>query len=383
MKTTINKKTVLLLLSIALLGACSPDDESSATNQGEGQNATSQAAPSDEIAGQLSTTYYPAVIQDGQYDLSHSRGNVVNSTSQANLRNFEVGLYSLSQSVFPTDEYGLQEGNVISEDTLNEWLSGQDKDKAPEGLNPANSNADKAEDYEPKYLNSILEYDFTQADEDDSHQLAGITIGLSMNSSDTFTTDDESETQEFQIDEATALAKGQEIAAIITERIRSNEDHDYSNIPIQFSIFYNAPEDDLGGGTFLAEAVSNSGNELGEWTQHNRDYVAFGVDEAPNGDDETAFTRFRNSVQNFFPRLSGLSGVGLYENDQLTELDITINSQFDGYTTIIALIQHTIEEANNIFVSDIPIKITIKAPSGTVAVVSREAGSSTFDYVVL
>lgn len=381
MKTTLRKKLALLMMSVVLLGACEQGDGTNAESSADKptENAAKQEQQVlDEIAEPLSTIYYPAVIKDGHYNLNNNRGNMAGESSQINLENMERGLYQLAQAAFPTDQYVLSEGGVIGDDQAAEWLSAESDDN-PAGLNPANSSATDRSAYEPKYLNSILEYDLMQADENGDYQLAGLAIALAINSVDTF--ENGTTKEEITIDKETAIAKGQETAIKVIARIRENENH--QNIPIQVALFLNTASDDLAGGTFFAEAISNQENELSEWISYEHDYVAYGVDEAPDSEDTAAFTRFRTSIEDFFPVLSGLSGVGLYENDKLTDISININTQFDGYTEIIALTQYAIDEANNIFRNDVPIRIEIETPNGLAAVLTREAGSTTFAYVIL
>lgn len=390
MKASLSKQIAILLMSAVLLGACGQNEDATAessksTASGDAQQAGSQDTArkdqeqvADDVAEQLSAGYYSAVIKDGYYALSDSRGVVAGNTSQANMKNMERGLYQLAQGAFPTDQYALKEGSVISDKEAITWLSAQTKEN-PDGLNPAKSESTKLSDYEPKYLNSILEFNFTQADKNGEHQLKGIAIALSMNSVDVFTNSDTEE--EIVIDPETSLSKGKEMAIKIIARIRENKS--YKDVPIQIALFQNKPSGNLAGGSFVAEAISNQGTELSQWVSHEREFIAFNVDEAPNAEDETAFTRFRNNVEGFFPRLSGLAGVGRYEEGKLGQINIAINTQFDGYTEVVALTQFAIDEATNNFRNDVPINITIETPSGVAAVLSREAGSSTFDYVIL
>lgn len=390
MKASLSKQITLLLMSVVLLGACGQNEKTTAestkltasgdTQQTDGQDTTrkDQEQVADEVAEQLSTGYYPTIIKDGYYALSDSRGVVAGNSSQANMENMERGLYQLAQGAFPTDQYALKEGSIISDENAINWLSAQTKEN-PEGLNPAKSESTKLNDYEPRYLNSILEYNFTQADKKGEHQLKGISIALSMNSIDVFTNSDIEE--EIVIDPETSLSKGKEMAIKVIARIRENER--YKNVPIQIALFQNKPSGDLAGGSFVAETISNQGTELSQWVAHDREYVAFSVDEVPNVEDDTAFTRFRNNIEGFFPRLSGLAGIGRYEEGKLGQINISINTQFDGYTEIIALTQYTIDEATNNFRNDVPINITIETPRGVAAVLSREAGNSTFEYVIL
>lgn len=368
------KKLSILLLASFALAACQNDDTSSATSSSAANQSSSSTDEQSKQTDQLSTEYYPSYIEDGAYQINGASGLVAGATSQANLENLERGLYDLAQSYFSTEDYSIKEGQVIGEDTANNWL-GAATDDNPDGLNPAGAIAKEEADFEPRYLNSIMEYDFVNAD----GNVAGITIGLAMNYSDTFTSDDKSKEVEITSDQR--IEQGKQMAETIVSRIRENEA--YKDIPIQVAIFENAESGDLGGGTFTTDAVSSSGTSFGDWSTYNQDYIVYGVDDAPNEEDTVSFTRFRDHIQSFYPQLSGLSGVGYYEDNELQKINVIINSQFDGYSEVIALSQQAISTANSVFNSNVEIQIQVVTADGVRALLSRPRDADTFDYVLV
>ncbi|WP_405196506.1 CamS family sex pheromone protein, partial [Streptococcus anginosus] len=46
--------------------------------------------------------------------MSESRGLMARPTSEANMRNFEEGLYRIAEGQFSTEEYYFQEGQLIT-----------------------------------------------------------------------------------------------------------------------------------------------------------------------------------------------------------------------------------------------------------------------------
>jgi protein involved in sex pheromone biosynthesis len=361
---------IVMLASFAL-AACqngeSDVSQASSTSSTETQSSQNQT-------DQLSTEYYSSYIQDGTYQINGASGLVSGDTSQANLENLERGLYDLAQNIFATEDYSLKEGQVLSEDTVNEWL-GAKSDDNPNGLNPAGALSETIDGFEPRYLNSIMEYDFVNANGD----VAGISIGLAMNYADTFTSD--SDSQEVEITADQRIEQGKAMAETIVSRIRENEA--YANIPIHIAVFENAASGDLGGGTYTTDAVSSSGTSFGDWSSYTKDYVVYGVDDAPNEEDTVSFTRFRDQVSSFYPQLSGLSGVGYYEDNELKKINIIINSQFDGYSEVIAVAQQAIATANSVFKTNVEIQIQVVTADGVRALLSRPQDADTFDYVLV
>src|SRR5699024_12108363 len=114
------------------------------------------------------------------YRTSKTRGMTLSLNSGINISLFEKDLMRLSQDTFSTETHFIQEGQYLSKELVNSWLDRKSEDN-PEGLNPSESG--EGEDRDPRYLTSILEFDvFTESDE--YLQLAGVSIGLTLNTVD-------------------------------------------------------------------------------------------------------------------------------------------------------------------------------------------------------
>lgn len=373
MKVNKRKNWGLLLLSLCLLAGCQvvPQQENKESKEEISEQNT---------GGRLSRAYYSALSQEGRYDINNIRGIVATSTSQANLRQFEKGLYDLAREQFSTDDYLFREGSVIDRKMANRWLGTKSSDN-PDGLNPKEARATKREDFKPKYLNSILEYDLLTHSDNGQSRLAGISIGLAMNSQVTFSNDEGQELVE--IDEETAVSEGKKMATEIIARIRANNPT-YGKIPIQVAIFYSAPLDNIAGGAYKSEGISVAGSSFSDWRNINIEHKVLGLGEDPSDEVSVGFSRFREEVEDYFPQLSGIQGIGTYQDGQLIRLDIKITSQFDGYSETIALVQQAIKEANTIFRNNNgEVSMTIQGPAGIHALMNRPSGETTFTYDII
>lgn len=369
------KTLSILLVATLALAACQNDQADTSESAGSASQASSNNTEEQQSkTSQLSTEYYPSYINDGTYQVNGALGYQAGASSQANAENLQRGLYDLAKNIFATEDYSIQEGQVIGEEKTNEYLKAK-SDKAPEGLNPSGANAETLDEFEPRYLNAIMEYDFV----DQEGNIAGISLGLGMNYSDTFTT--ESESEEVEITSEQRIEQGKQIAEQLVADIRENEA--YADTPIHVAIFENEESGDLGGGTFTTDAVSSSGNSFGDWSTYNQDFIVYGVDDAPNEEDTVSFTRFRDQIQGFYPQLSGLSGVGYYQDNELQNVSIVINSQFDGHSEIIALSQQAISTASSVFNNNIEIQIQVVTADGVRALLTRSKDSDTFNYVLV
>lgn len=366
------KTLSILLVATLALAACQNDQADSTESAGSASQSSSSSE--EQQTSQLSTEYYSSYISDGTYQTNSASGITAGVSSQANAENLERGLYDLAKNIFPTEDYSLQEGQVIGEDQTLAYLTAQ-SDENPDGLNPSGYASTTMEGFEPRYLNTLMEYDFVDQD----GNIAGISIGLGMNYSDTFNS--ESETQEFEITSEERIEHGKQMAEKIVSNIR--QDEAYADTPIHVAIFENEESGDLGGGTYTTDAVSSSGNSFGDWSTYNQDFVVYAVDDAPNEEDTVSFTRFRDQIQSFYPQLSGLSGVGYYQDNELQNVNIVINSQFDGYSEVIALSQQAISTASSVFNNNIEIQIQVVTADGVRALLTRNKDSDTFDYVLV
>lgn len=366
------KTLSILLVATLALAACQNDQADSTESAGSASQSSSSSE--EQQTSQLSTEYYSSYISDGTYQTNSASGITAGASSQANAENLERGLYDLAKNIFPTEDYSLQEGQVIGEDQTLAYLTAQ-SDENPDGLNPSGYASTTMEGFEPRYLNTLMEYDFVDQD----GNIAGISIGLGMNYSDTFTSDSNSE--EVEITSEERIEQGKQMAETIVADIRENKA--YADIPIHVAIFENEESGDLGGGTFSTDAVSSSGNSFGDWSTYNQDFVVYAVDDAPNEEDTVSFTRFRDQIQSFYPQLSGLSGVGYYQDNELQNVNIVINSQFDGYSEVIALSQQAISTASSVFNNNIEIQIQVVTADGVRALLTRNKDSDTFDYALV
>ena len=75
--------------------------------------------------------------------------------------------------------------------------------------------------------------------------------------------------------------------------------------------------------------------------------------------------------------------VGYYQDNELQNVNIVINSQFDGFSEVIALSQQAISSAISVFNNNIEIQIQVVTADGVRALLTRNKDSDTFDYVLV
>lgn len=351
-------------------------------------------------ANQLSTDYYRAVITDGRYEMGIASSSNTNLSSAGNTLAFEEGLLRISKGIFPTDQYFLQEGQIIDEETMTNWLARESSDN-PEGLNPAlaaneeetapETETTVAEGEEttvaeenqvivdststPIYLTQVMEKNI-MVETEEGYELAGVVIGLAMNSVYQYT-DDQGVSYEQEISLGEMRERGRQYANIIVGRLRNTEA--LRNVPIVVGLFRQTPADEIAGGTYVMNGVSREGNYISDWTEQNEYRVALPIVESGDYSEQYAFfDNFSSEVRNFFPHLNGVTGEALYIDNGLASLNIEIVSQFYQQSEITALTQHVTDVATKNLPENIPVEISIVSAHGPEAIITRAATSSQF-----
>lgn len=361
---------------------------------------------------QLSSDFYRAVIIDGQYQIGASASSNNNLSSAANFRAFEEGLLRISKQVFPTEQYFMQEGQIIDEATMTSWLA-RESATNPEGLNPAlpeedaetqssleeslasEESVDPADDPEdvteegaeeneqivtnvqstPIYLSQVAEKNL-MVETEEGFALGGIVLGLAMNSTYEYT-DADGVIHEQEISVGEMRERGRQFANIIVGRLRNTEE--LRSVPIVVGIYRTAPSDEVVGGTYVLDGISREGNSVTDWTENNEYRIALPIIEASDQSDQYAyFDNFNNEIINFFPNLNGISGEALYIDGGLASLNVEIVSQFYKQTEITALTQHITDVSQRTLPEGVAIEIKVISDAGVEAYVGRPAGATQY-----
>ncbi len=153
------------------------------------QNSTSSSSSSSSTIQVINANNkqgeYKTVVKNGSYVTSAARGIAVTTEDGLNAQSFEQAINELSKKFFSTKKYIFQEGQYLSATTLNDWLDRYSSSNKL-GLNPVN-NGKTDNSRNPEYLQSIEENDFMTEGSGSNLNLAGMTIGIAMNRTDSYT----------------------------------------------------------------------------------------------------------------------------------------------------------------------------------------------------
>ena len=158
-------------------------------------------------------------------------------------------------------------------------------------------------------------------------------IGLALNSVHYYQKEQYGATFETKISHDVLAAEGKKIGEEIIKRLRTIEG--LKEVPITIALFEQASKTSVIPGTFFSYAHAGKGSaNLGDWKNIDEKYVLFPSNEATDQhrDDVTAFSNFKQDVEDYFPNFNGVVGRAFYAGGQLQELNIDIPIQFYGQT---------------------------------------------------
>ena len=373
------RKIKLVLLSLVCVWGLSACGNLEKADFGStGGTSTSDKSNKYQISGSTDGTEYSALLSGGKYKVSQSRGlTVTQNENSLNLVSFENGLTNLSKQYFSPKNYAFQEGQHISKSTATKWLKRRSKSNST-GLNPVDNDKTDPDERNPIYLQQILEQDYLKK-ENDTYKISGMTIGLGLNDIDYYQKEQYGATFQTKISQAEREKQGKAMATKILARLRAKKG--LENVKIIFALYTQAENDSLVGGTFFAQATSDSGTTLSDWKAINQENGVLPVvneQKAVNDGDAESFSNFKSKVQSFFPNISGVTAQVHYQDKQLQGMKIKITTQFFGENEIRSFSQYVGTTATRYLPADIPIEITISSVDGMQAFLNRDQGEKSF-----
>jgi len=378
----VRKISLLALSMVFLLSACAPNfQKQNETVQTKEKTTGKAIIPKYNI----SNNYYRTILP---FEPGEARGLVVNNiNTRYDLNEFEMGLMRIAQNSFDTDKYYFQEGQQIKAATIKQWLSRQytaaqlkeKQIKAADniGLNPVNTSPAGSTPSSPVYLAHILEHDYLTKDDKGNVSLAGITIGLALNSIYYYKLQSDGDTLEKKIPFSEMEQEGKKMAAEVVKRIRSMKN--LGNIPITIALFEQQSKTSVVPGNFFTYSTVDQGSsDLNSWEKVDEKYYLFPSTDAENDhrDDTIAFLNFKQDVEEYFPNYNGVIGKAFYVGDQLQDLSITIPIQFYGKTEGIGFTQYVTGLVMEHFPKYLSVSVSVTSVDGPEALIVKKADAT-------
>jgi len=358
---------------------------------------------------QLSEDNYKTILP---YRPSQSRGVIVDQVAnRLDIDEIESGLRRHSKEIFDPKTYYFEEGQYLSEDTVYKWLGRQltddqlekELDKQIEqleeaemtvndevisdiekdlqlGLNPPLEDLDdlsekeqkKLHEKNPRYISHVLEHNFLERNDDDTVELAGLSIAIAMKSVYQFET--ESKGPYFHdIPKKEMLKKGKEASETILKRIRSMEE--LQDIPIMIALYREEEQSSPVPGNFVAKTVvSKNETEIEDWETIDEEYVLFPSDKGKKDyyEDHELISSFGDKVAEYFPNYTGVVGEGFYIDGELQKMSIDIPIEFYGSGEVVGFTQYAYGLVEEMFSPNYDLDIQIKSSDQLESLIYRD-----------
>ena len=362
--------TTIGLTTVLLLGGCLPsiNPEKEKVIQ-ENEESVEETVMIPDV--QLKDEFYRTLLP---FKSSASRGlTAPNNNAKYDIQETEEGLLRVSNQYFNPETHYFQEGQYINTGMAKSWLSRSSMSKG--GLNPpiteGMSDKDIAEKA-PLYLSHIVEQNYLTMTEDKKVRLAGISIGLALNSIYFLENGDEA-----FISDAVIEKQGKRIADEIVKRLRKQEG--LEEIPIAVGLFKQESRNSIASGTYFATAVSTNGQlALSEWEKVNEAYVILPTAKSTERTKElnATFTQFKKDIDSYFPSFVNVIGTAFYRENELQSLRIEVPIQFFGTNETAGFTQFMTSLLKKYF-PDTYAEVNVTSPNGPEALIVKKANDKT------
>lgn len=390
----------LLLASSLLLTGCFPFLQQEEFEVVEEENELEETETV-ELSPDVYTpeNYYRSVLYDGSYTHGEVRGfsNAV-VYNRLDLSHLEMGLTTIANERFSPEQYYFREGQYINRNELNNWLMRYDetpgrngRPQNPTGLNPPLGEGEtmkEREENQPRVLSHILEHNYLVENGNGQLELAGVVVGLSMNSVYHYRIEDEQGRYYFydvEIAPEKIEQEGKRIASEVVTRLRdaSRADGALADVPIIVAIFQEEKREAIVPGTFIASAIAEPGRPIERWQQINEQYYFFPSNLATTEqrNDAERFMWLKDQINDFFDNYVGVVGKGYYKNGQLQELTVEVPIRFYGKMEVVALTQYIADRISQRFPNNLKIQVYVTSISGQESLIVRNPGEEPFMHI--
>ncbi len=293
------------------------------------------------------------------------------------------GLMRYSKEYFSVDNYYLQDGQLLDRDQLQvntyfgdqEGLLGFKSDENPYGLNPEKGSQLPIDETTSIAVSGqtipivdIIEYNFHKTS-DASQEIEGISLAIIVNRN---VLDEQG--NKYVISDENLQIIGEEASRNIVSYIKSMPEVS-SKTPIMVALFSAESSDSNLAGHFFSSGYGVS--SIDQFKAINEQWVLYPGDVASTLDPSVSsqFEALRKSLHMFLPNDVSIVGKGLFLNNQLNQLDITIQTQAKTYVENLALVQQVDQLLTNFTGDYYGIHVTFQSNTESFAVIQREIGS--------
>lgn len=366
------KKIAILFVVLAFLVGCSDkdDDTSEIVQEDESSQQQTTIVPSHRLTDESYRIILP-------FETSEARGVITNQMgNRVDIDELEQGLMRHSREHYDPSEMYYQEGQYLTKDHVFQLIDELNPQIDEEELEKSDKDT-KIKTYEdnPRYLTHILEQNYLQRNEDNTVEIAGISLGIALKSVYRFQTEIGGPYYYKEIPEKEMLEQGEKIAQQVVNELKALEN--FPDVPIMIALFREAEQNSPVPGNFVSKTFVPAGSSsIGKWERINERNILFpsSVASSEYTDDNEIINSFGNEIALFFPNYVGYIGRGFYINDELQKLTIEVPLEFYGKAEVIGFTQYAYSLVQDTFSKNYALEIKVTSSEGMESIIIRDAG---------
>lgn len=292
-----------------------------------------------------------------------------------------IGLEDYSKQYFSTDDYYVQEGQVITRDILLSLVA-RESDTNTQGLNSSKGatfltgNADESI-VDPVIVTDVFELDFVKKSKTD-YDIDGITLAIIVNKNQTVTVDGVD--QSYTITDERLWEYASNAGRKLESYLRTIDG--IADMPICILIYSTASSDATLPGGYIGSGYFTG--RTGQFTQMTEKWYLIPTTAASNIDSDTynKLINMKSAIKEFLPESINIMGQAKYIDGEISLLKIQISVQGKTYAEIKALTQYCTQLIRD-FSTDMRLIVNIKDNDEVISVIERLSGSdiSTTTYL--
>jgi len=412
------RRIIVGLLILGLLSSClAPKQRDEILLSDEEEQQEISIVPS----YRLSDENYKIILP---YRPSPARGIIVGQiANRYDINELEEGLRRHSKQYFDPEDYLFEEGQYLTRDTVYKWLGRQLTKKQLErereaiiaqrkrdrltvnddvieriekdlqaGLNPAIEDLEglktaekrKLNEESPRYISHILEQNYLKRVDENSVEVAGVSIALSLKSVYQYQTEIGGPDYYKDISRDEMLEEGKKMAEKVIKRLREMEE--LKDVPVMIAIFREAERSSPVPGNFITKAfIDKNSSSIEEWETIDEEYVLFpsSTSREKYAEEHELITSFGHKISDYFPNYTGVIGEGFYISGDLQKMKIKIPLEFHGSGEILGFTQYIYGIAQETFKSHYNLEIRVESNKQLESIITRERDEEDLEVYIV
>lgn len=286
-----------------------------------------------------------------------------NNVVDFDVETIEKGLIQISTNAFPVDKYYYQEGQYLTKAKLKDLLK---KDY----LNKADEEKIEGKKIRPEMVAGIYEKNFLNK----NGEIKGISLGLVLNPYQVY----DSNNNYVTIDDDKLINYGKAASKKLVGYMRENFKLD--NIPILVALYVEASPESNVGGNYLYYGVTENEEIKFNYIDQKNFYMNSKNVKKIDLTNYNNFKKFEETIRQYDNSIY-LSGLGYYNGDSLSKIDIIVTKSHYSYGELLYINQLLSENVMKYF-KDIKVIIEVKAINDIKSYIVKEPGETSTDIFI-